>query len=361
MKVKIILNTLIAFSLTWFTGMAKAEIIFVENFNDSSGFTVAGTVPRYWDIAPLAGTALYPSQFTQGASSQDGSIFFGSFAKQSPPSPAATMTIILPDLSGYTNLQLTVALAAADRIWEPTHRDSFHIIGDIFVPPPGTGCGTGCPPGVETIDSFLPITYPDFLQSEVHSLPLRHEFQDFTYSIDSSLEALTFAFASTASVEVIGIDSVVITGAPDTDGDTIPDSIDNCLDTYNPDQTDTDGDGVGDACDACPNEDANGLDLNNDGCIDTPENIPPIIDDHLDAGDIDQNMSKPLKSIINNAIRSAANGNICPAVVQLEAFINLVNNQRGRKISDEAADELIAYANSVIAGLLAQLPPDDSC
>jgi hypothetical protein len=35
----------------------------------------------------------------------------------------------------------------------------------------------------------------------------------------------------------------------DSDGDTVPDTVDNCPSDYNPDQTDTDGDGLGDACD----------------------------------------------------------------------------------------------------------------
>ncbi|MEI8358572.1 MAG: substrate-binding domain-containing protein, partial [Deltaproteobacteria bacterium] len=39
------------------------------------------------------------------------------------------------------------------------------------------------------------------------------------------------------------------TGAPDQDGDGIPDCDDNCPDVFNPDQADVDGDGVGDACD----------------------------------------------------------------------------------------------------------------
>jgi hypothetical protein len=35
---------------------------------------------------------------------------------------------------------------------------------------------------------------------------------------------------------------------PDSDGDGIADSEDNCPTTYNPDQADSDGDGIGDAC-----------------------------------------------------------------------------------------------------------------
>ncbi|MDO5656560.1 MAG: pre-peptidase C-terminal domain-containing protein [Flavobacteriaceae bacterium] len=37
----------------------------------------------------------------------------------------------------------------------------------------------------------------------------------------------------------------------DTDGDGVADDVDNCPDTYNPDQADWDGDGIGDACDTC--------------------------------------------------------------------------------------------------------------
>ncbi len=41
-------------------------------------------------------------------------------------------------------------------------------------------------------------------------------------------------------------------GVKDTDGDGIPDSLDNCPFVPNPSQTDTDHDNVGDACDNCP-------------------------------------------------------------------------------------------------------------
>lgn len=58
-----------------------------------------------------------------------------------------------------------------------------------------------------------------------------------------------------------------ITGSDDIDGDGIPDSEDNCPDTYNPDQTDSDGDGVGDACD-------DGEDTDGDGIPDSEDNCP---------------------------------------------------------------------------------------
>ena len=51
------------------------------------------------------------------------------------------------------------------------------------------------------------------------------------------------------------LNDVVLTGnevavpPTDTDGDTVPDSIDNCPNTPNADQIDTDGNGIGDACD----------------------------------------------------------------------------------------------------------------
>ena len=53
--------------------------------------------------------------------------------------------------------------------------------------------------------------------------------------------------------------------------------------------------------------------------------------------------------------------NICAAINQLEAFKNQINAQSGNKISDEAADLLIAYADNLITQLLIELPPGESC
>lgn len=49
------------------------------------------------------------------------------------------------------------------------------------------------------------------------------------------------------------LSSTACTKPLDSDGDGVPDSVDNCPHLANPDQKDTDGDGVGDACDNCPN------------------------------------------------------------------------------------------------------------
>jgi len=180
-------------------GIARAGLILFEDFEDSSGFTIGGGYAHYWGVAPLTGTESIPSNFVQGGS-QSGAIFYGSFAKEYQDSPAATMTINLPDLTWYTNLQLALALAAPDGTrWESTHRDSLIITVTTGV-----------------IDSFLPLERGAPLTSQVHSIDLHYEFQDFEYTIDSSFESLTFAFASTDYNEVIGIDSVRISGDPIT-------------------------------------------------------------------------------------------------------------------------------------------------
>jgi hypothetical protein len=90
------------------------------------------------------------------------------------------------------------------------------------------------------------------------------------------------------------------TSLGDADGDGIPDTLDNCPQTSNPDQRNFDGDGVGDACDNCPNvpnpdqrdRDGDGkgdacdpcptvpnetlVDTDGDGVIDCADNCPTV-------------------------------------------------------------------------------------
>jgi hypothetical protein len=68
---------------------------------------------------------------------------------------------------------------------------------------------------------------------------------------------------------------------PDTDGDSVPDLVDNCPNDANAGQCDYDGDGVGDACDLCILG-ANDVDRDNDGVPDACDKCPGF-DDNIDA------------------------------------------------------------------------------
>jgi hypothetical protein len=52
----------------------------------------------------------------------------------------------------------------------------------------------------------------------------------------------------------------VYSGEPDSDGDGVPDSVDNCPNIPNSGQENADSDGLGDACDACPLDPYNDVD-----------------------------------------------------------------------------------------------------
>ena len=65
------------------------------------------------------------------------------------------------------------------------------------------------------------------------------------------------------------------TFATDGDGDGVPDALDNCPTTPNPDQADADGDGVGDACDNCrATANSDQADTDHDGVGDACDNCP---------------------------------------------------------------------------------------
>lgn len=148
---------------------------------------------------------------------------------------------------------------------------------------------------------------------------------------------------------------------PDTDNDGVIDEEDNCPLIANPDQTDTDVDGIGDVCDPdddndgvldvndfCPFENATGFDANLDGCIDTLIGLQQIIKTLLDEVLSDE-IKNSLVSKVDNALKSIDKEQDEAAINILEAFISQITAQRGKKISEEAADMLIAYANNVIA------------
>ena len=124
---------------------------------------------------------------------------------------------------------------------------------------------------------------------------------------------------------------------------------------------DSDGDGVPDDVDLCPAANATGFDVNGDGCIDSTSGLGTIIGTLVQEGVIAPELQTSLMAKVENAEKSATKENICAAVNQLGALKNQVNAQRGNKISDEAADEITEYTDSVIAHLLSLLPEGESC
>ena len=150
---------------------------------------------------------------------------FANAADPSSPSPLVPSTVPIEDLVG--------------------------IPIDQFTPPPGSGGDT-------------------FDLAMVGLAAIRFVRIDAS-QIDSRLGGLS-GFDLDA---MAGVHSVETAGAPDTDGDGIPDPADDCLAVADPEQLDGDGDGVGDACDNCPTvANPDQPDRDGDGVGDACDNCP---------------------------------------------------------------------------------------
>lgn len=113
---------------------------------------------------------------------------------------------------------------------------------------------------------------------------------------------------------------------------------------------------IPDNSEASPDEDATDYDADADGSIYSISGLASLIETLIEEASIDKKMKNSLLAKIDNAEASADKDNIDAAVNQLEAMINQVTAQRGKKILDGAADDIIAYTNNVISGFLDQLP-----
>jgi len=89
--------------------------------------------------------------------------------------------------------------------------------------------------------------------------------------------------------------------------------------------------------------------LNGEGyCPDTLAGLQQVINT-LPKDVLSDTIKNSLTSKVDNALKSLDKGEDGAAINMLNAFINQVEAQRGKKISEEAADMLIAYANNIIS------------
>jgi len=82
--------------------------------------------------------------------------------------------------------------------------------------------------------------------------------------------------------------------------------------------------------------------------VPTPEDLIDDLQSSVVDLDLPNGLENSLSSSLNNAMNSLQNGNTGAAINKLEAFINKVEAQRGKKIDEADANELIADAQAII-------------
>jgi hypothetical protein len=117
---------------------------------------------------------------------------------------------------------------------------------------------------------------------------------------------------------------------------------------------DSDGDGVPDEEDLCPLENPEGLDANLDGCTDRICDLAEVVQ----SLGIHHGIENSLVHKASNSCDKFNRGSITAAVNMLNGFINAVEAQRGKKISEEDADMLIQFVRNAILALLKELDDD---
>ena len=92
----------------------------------------------------------------------------------------------------------------------------------------------------------------------------------------------------------------------------------------------------------------------------TPEEMMAELITSVDESDIHKGTKNSLTSSLENALKSLGKGNTGAAINQLQAFINKVEAQSGKKIDETTANDWIADAQAIIDAIQASLAKDGS-
>ena len=148
--------------------------------------------------------------------------------------------------------------------------------------------------------------------------------------------------ANTFTIQVTSFSAFVVAGPLDSDNDGIYNNYEGIVDN-------------------CPLEDSRGFDADNDGCIDSISGLTHLVDALVANGSIAPELENSILAKVSAAQGSSDRDKVCTAVNELGALINHINAQKGKKISEEAATQLIAYVNNVITRFLSELPAGETC
>jgi len=126
-------------------------------------------------------------------------------------------------------------------------------------------------------------TPPITLFPDQSGKPYYMDYLDIDWNLFNGMNGYVWNDARNGADNDIIFESVPVTCGVDSDGDGVPDAIDNCPFVANPGQADGDADGIGDVCDNCPATFNPGqADADGDGVGDVCD-ICPGFNDALDA------------------------------------------------------------------------------
>jgi hypothetical protein len=130
-------------------------------------------------------------------------------------------------------------------------------------------------------DSDLTLSYSTYLggirTDEANCIAISSNGNVWSAYVTGRSNSDTFPPLGSLEEKKDGYDVFVAKFSNDSDGDGIPDEIDNCPYVYNSDQKDSDGDGVGDLCDNCPNiANVDQVDTDDDGFGDACDLCPQV-------------------------------------------------------------------------------------